>query len=83
MDQKVEIFICMGSSCFSRGNKENHRRIVQYVKSNNLESKISFRGKHCVGKCAEGPIIIVNGQEYTKVAPEDIMYILSTEFKKD
>lgn len=80
MNTTIEIIICMGSSCFSKGNKENYQRINQYLKLNNLESKVVFKGKHCLNKCSEGPLIIINGKEYSKVMPEDIPFILSNHF---
>lgn len=80
MDTSLEIIICMGSSCFSRGNKENYQRINQYLKLNNLESKVTFKGKHCMNKCEEGPLIIINGKEYSKVKPEDVPFLLSSYF---
>lgn len=80
MNKTIEITICMGSSCFSRGNKENYQRINQYLKLNNLESKVFFKGKHCMNKCSEGPLIIINGTEYSKVKPEDIPFLLSSCF---
>ncbi len=81
MNDKVEIVICMGSSCFSRGNKENYQRIIQYLKLNNLESSVIFKGKHCISKCSEGPLVIINGEEHTKVMSEDIPLLLSSYFE--
>ena len=81
MENKVEIVICMGSSCFSRGNKENYQRINQYLKLNHLESNVVFKGKHCINKCSEGPLVIINGIEHTKVMPDDISFLLSGFFE--
>ena len=33
------IKICMGSSCFARGNDQNLEFIEKYIKENNLELK--------------------------------------------
>lgn len=81
MENKVEIVICMGSSCFSRGNKENYQRINQYLKLNHLENDVVFKGKHCISKCSEGPLVIINGIEHTKVMPDDIPFLLSGFFE--
>lgn len=83
VNSKVEIAICLGSSCFSRGNKEVLMRINQYLKMNNLENQVNFHGKHCVGVCAEGPVLEVDGVVYKHVTPEDVTFILSTVFQKD
>jgi NADH:ubiquinone oxidoreductase subunit E len=82
-DNKVDIAICLGSSCFSRGNKEVLMRINQYIKMHNLENRVNFHGKHCVGICAEGPVLEINGELYKHVTPEDVTFILSTIFETE
>jgi NADH:ubiquinone oxidoreductase subunit E len=83
INTKVEIAICLGSSCFSRGNKDVLGRINQYLKMNKLEDQVNFHGKHCVGICAEGPVLEINGVMHKHVTPEDVTFILSTVFQKD
>ncbi|MEI6347881.1 MAG: (2Fe-2S) ferredoxin domain-containing protein [Bacteroidota bacterium] len=82
-NSKVEIAICLGSSCFSRGNKEVLMRINQYLKMNKLEDQVNFHGKHCMGICAEGPVLEIDGVMHKHVTPEDITFILSSVLKKD
>ena len=38
------ITICMGSSCFSRGNSTNAEVIQRFIADNGLEDKFSVRG---------------------------------------
>ncbi len=71
-----EIKICMGSSCFARGNNENLEIIETYIKENNLEVKYELVGSRCENKCECGPIIIVNGIEYHNVTKEKLIEIL-------
>ena len=52
--------ICLGSSCFSRGNKEVSHFIRDYLKRNHLEDKIVFKGARCMGHCSNGPNLRVN-----------------------
>ncbi len=40
MDHKKEIVICLGSSCFARGNKQTVKIIQDYLKNNNLEKDV-------------------------------------------
>lgn len=75
-DNKVEIIVCMGSSCFARGNQQNLEFIENYIKENNLEAKIELGGSRCEGKCASGPNIIVNGTEYGQINEDKIKKIL-------
>ena len=62
MSNRIEIVICLGSSCFSRGNKQMLKAIQTYLKENNLCDKVNFHGGHCFGNCADGPSIKVNGK---------------------
>ena len=55
MSQAKIIHICLGSSCFSRGNKDVVAFIKEYLKKNHLEDKVIFKGARCMGKCSNGP----------------------------
>ena len=39
----TEMQICLGSSCFSRGNKDVAVFIKEYLKKHHLEDKVVFR----------------------------------------
>lgn len=72
----TEIKICMGSSCYARGNAENLEFIENHIKENNLDAEIEVYGARCENICEKGPNIIVNGQIYNNVTPEKIIEIL-------
>lgn len=57
----MKIVICMGSSCFTRGNEENLRVIENFIVENNCRDKIELSGKCCLGQCSEGPNIVIDG----------------------
>ncbi len=73
----MKITICMGSSCFARGNDRNLEFIENYIKDNGLEAEIELSGARCEGKCATGPNIYINGVEYNEVDEDKIREILS------
>ena len=73
----MTITVCMGSSCFARGNDRNLEFIENYIKDNGLEAEIELSGARCEGKCATGPNIYVNGVEYNEVDEDKIREILS------
>lgn len=72
----TEIKICMGSSCFARGNADNLKFIENYVKENNLDSKIEIYGARCNNHCEKGPNIEINGTIYHEMTPEKIVEVL-------
>lgn len=73
------ILICMGSSCFARENRENLGLIEEYLRSHKLEDSVRIEGSLCLGECAEGPNLIVNGNRYHQVNAEKLMEILDKE----
>lgn len=79
-DQVHEIRICLGSSCFSRGNRDLVQRIKQYLASYHLEDKVFLKGAHCLGECSKGPLVIIDGETHYGENPESIMDLLEGIF---
>ena len=71
--------ICLGSSCFSRGNKEVVIFIRDYLKKNHLDDRIVFRGARCMGLCSNGPNMRINDRIIENVA----FQILNQYLKKN
>jgi len=80
--KKVQIKICMGSSCFSRGNNKNVEIIEKFIQENNLSAKVDLVGTLCRNKCSKGPVIIINNKEYFGVTPDSILDLLRFHFKE-
>ena len=80
MSTETDITICLGSSCFSRGNRHTLELIRSYLKEHNLEDKVFFRGDLCNGLCDEGPILKIDGKVYKHVTTENIYEILNNFF---
>lgn len=76
MDEKLNITVCLGSSCFARGNEEHLNFIEDYVEENNLDAVIDICGSRCEGKCAQGPNITMNGKLYSNITKEKLKEIL-------
>ena len=62
MTRETEMHICLGSSCFSRGNKDVVMFIREYLKKHHLEDKVIFKGARCMGNCSNGPNLTINGK---------------------
>ncbi len=82
MDHKKEIVICLGSSCFARGNKQTVKIIQDYLKNNNLEKDVYYHGNHCFGKCDKGPFVKIGDVIYENVNTENIIDTLDKIFKR-
>lgn len=70
------IRICLGSSCFSRGNNNHLEVIRKYIAENNLEAEISFSGHLCEDMCSEGPILRIDDKIYKEVNLSSLYRIL-------
>ena len=74
MESKViEVELCLGSSCYSRGNGEVVDTLEDYVRAEALEERVFLKGRLCAGECARGPCITINGKLYTDVRPECVV----------
>jgi NADH:ubiquinone oxidoreductase subunit E len=73
---RVTITICMGSSCFSRGNKKSLQMIKEYVAAKNLEADLVFMGSHCMDLCDRGPLLKVNNKVFQMVDPHSVTDLL-------
>ena len=73
------ITVCMGSSCFSRGNSANAEMIQIFIKENGLEDRVKVTGCLGEGECKSGPNIKINGKLFTDVSPEGLEILLRHE----
>ncbi|MBN1113615.1 MAG: (2Fe-2S) ferredoxin domain-containing protein [Bacteroidales bacterium] len=82
MDTQHKITICMGSSCFARGNEKTLGIIKTYIQRNGLNAQIDFRGKLCSNMCNKGPVIYINDTCFESVDPDSVTDILDSVFVK-
>jgi NADH:ubiquinone oxidoreductase subunit E len=82
MAQRIEMQICLGSSCFSRGNKDVVMFIRDYLRKNHLDDKIVFKGARCMGLCSNGPNLTINGVTFEGVTLSKIEGILENELAR-
>ena len=63
------ITICMGSSCFARGNEKNVACCEKFLAARGLRDEVDvvLGASLCTGNCAQGPIVIVDGKVHTQV----------------
>jgi NADH:ubiquinone oxidoreductase subunit E len=81
MVQRIEMQICLGSSCFSRGNRDVVAFIRDYLKKNHLEDRVVFKGARCMNLCNNGPNLKINDKIIEGVTLHKIESILDNEFR--
>ncbi len=75
--QKMIIELCMGSSCYSRGNGSIVERIEQYVAKHSLQDEVMLKGRLCSGNCSAGPCMTIGDRDYTGITPDELGGILN------
>lgn len=78
---KHTITICMGSSCFARGNKRNLKIIEEYLARYKTDCALNGRG--CVGRCRSGPNLSIDGEAFEQVDSETLIDLLDSKLRKD
>lgn len=76
----LEIKVCSGGDCVLGSSVGIIREIENYfrIKTDDQNNpKVSLRKISCLGRCAEGPIVVVNGKVYEKVTASSIHKILT------
>lgn len=81
MINKIQIKICLGSSCFSRGSSEMVKMVQKYIRDKNISNKVAFMGDHCTGNCCLGPNIRIDGKIFNEITVTNITDILDRNLK--
>jgi NADH:ubiquinone oxidoreductase subunit E len=72
----IELVVCMGSACFSRGNLKTLELIQGYLKDRALEQQVRVTGTLCQDRCRQGPNVTVQGECFCGKEPKAILAIL-------
>ncbi|MFQ3547184.1 MAG: (2Fe-2S) ferredoxin domain-containing protein, partial [Termitinemataceae bacterium] len=75
------IQICMGSSCFSRGNSINAELVQRLIQEGRIRAELvdaEVTGTLCEGLCKEGPIVIIDGVVHRQVSPTVLQDMLTS-----
>lgn len=74
------ITVCMGSSCFTRGNNLNAEIIERFLREHKLSGRVDIQGCLCMGSCKTGPTIKINDELVHGVEPGMIDDLLCHTF---
>lgn len=75
-DGIVEIAVCLGSSCFARGNCENLAMINQYLQNHELGDFVSLTGRLCEDQCIQGPNLTIGKESHHYVTADKLRELL-------
>ena len=74
------ISVCMGTACHVRGAAkvlaELERRLGIKEGETTKDRKFTLNSVNCLGACALGPVIVIDGEYFGKVTPDKVVSIL-------
>ena len=76
----MKIEICMGSSCFARGNGKVLEVVKDWIRGHDGDGEVQLVGHLCQRMCARGPILVVEGVVYEQLTPATALDILNDHF---
>jgi len=72
--ESIEIKICMGSSCFARGNAEHLALLKKHALL--ASGRVRLTGSLCQEHCKQGPNLTVDGVSHKSVSTATLREIL-------
>lgn len=78
---KYKISVCLGTACYVKGSGNIFAKLEEILGITNGEctpdGKFSLDSCRCVGACGLAPVMMINGEVYGRLVPEDIPGILA------
>jgi NADH:ubiquinone oxidoreductase subunit E len=69
----LQVTLCLGSSCHARGNRQQLESLTARLATRNLKVSVELKGSLCLGRCSEGPLVLIDGQPVVLGPDEDLV----------
>lgn len=69
---KIEINVCVGTSCFVKGSQKLLEKLLNYVTETGLKEFVDIKATFCMEKCNTGPNVTFAGQVINKCTFNDL-----------
>ena len=77
---KTKVEVCMGTACYVRGSGEILSRVERKLScvagEVTPDGKFSVDATRCIGACGLAPVMVVGGDVYGRLTPDDVDGIL-------
>lgn len=80
--EAITVELCLGSSCFARGNSQALSMLEAYIKEHHLEDKVRLVGHLCDNACSIGPNVTIDGVQYHGVKADVMEDLIETALQK-
>jgi NADH:ubiquinone oxidoreductase subunit E len=75
-NESVEIVVCLGSSCFARGNSENLAILDEFAQQHQSRVTLRTTGRLCQDQCKQGPNLVLDGTFHHGVTAQQLRELL-------
>ena len=76
-----EISVCLGTACYVKGSGDIFNKLEEILGITSGEctpdGKFSLDSCRCVGACGLAPVMMINGEVYGRLTPDDVPGILA------
>lgn len=62
--EKLVVELCLGSSCFARGNAQTLGALESYLSDGGYSDRVDLIGHLCLGSCSKGPNLRIGEVTY-------------------
>lgn len=73
---RLKVTLCLGSSCHSRGNRSHVESLKAALADQSETFDIDLKGNLCLGRCAEGPLVLIDGQQVAVTPETDLVALI-------
>ena len=80
-DKGIELVICMGSSCFARGNQTHLAIVEDYLAKHQIAAQVELSGCHCLNECNRGLNLRIAGQTFHDVVGRELGHRVTTNLR--
>lgn len=70
MANKLEVKVCVGSSCHIRGGTKTLRVLQSLIEEANISENVELSADLCLDNCLNAPNVVIDGKIYGGVTPE-------------
>jgi NADP-reducing hydrogenase subunit HndA len=78
---KYDVSVCLGTACYVKGSGNVMDRVKKELKmqegTTSADGKYSLSATRCIGCCGLAPVMVVNGDVFGKLVPDDVPDILA------
>ncbi len=70
MAEKLEVKVCVGSSCHVKGGSKTLKALEALIDKTNMAGRIDLKADLCLGNCLDAPNVVVDGDTHGGVTPD-------------